>query len=82
MLMSEFYRIRQRNPGVTKAEAMQRAQMEMISGKLKASGTGSGCRSDAIDTGNGDSQGFRCDPNAPFSHPYFWSPFVLIGNWR
>jgi CHAT domain-containing protein len=20
--------------------------------------------------------------NAPFSHPYYWAPFVLIGNWR
>jgi CHAT domain-containing protein len=81
MLMSEFYRIRQENPGITKAAAMQRAQVEMISGKLKASGAGSGCRSDAIDMGDGP-QAFRCDPNAPFSHPYFWSPFVLIGNWR
>ena len=83
MLMSEFYRIRQENPGITKAGAMQRAQVEMISGKLKASGgTSSGCRSDAVNMGDGGPQAFRCDPNAPFSHPYFWSPFVLIGNWR
>ena len=19
---------------------------------------------------------------APFAHPYFWAPFILIGNWR
>jgi CHAT domain-containing protein len=19
---------------------------------------------------------------APFSHPYFWAPFILIGNWK
>ncbi len=25
---------------------------------------------------------FKIDKNAPFAHPYFWSPFVLIGSWR
>lgn len=19
---------------------------------------------------------------SPFSHPYFWAPFILIGNWK
>lgn len=82
LLMSEFYRIREENLKITKAEAMQRAQMEMIAGKLKASGSGSGCRSDAINMEDGSPQAFKCDANAPFAHPYFWSPFVLIGNWR
>ncbi len=22
------------------------------------------------------------DPKAPFAHPYFWAPFILIGNWK
>ena len=21
------------------------------------------------------------DPNAPYAHPYYWSPFILMGNW-
>jgi CHAT domain-containing protein len=25
---------------------------------------------------------FHADPNAPYAHPYFWAPFILIGNWR
>ena len=25
---------------------------------------------------------FRADPKRPFAHPFYWSPFVLIGNWR
>ncbi len=24
---------------------------------------------------------FTPDPKAPYSHPYYWAPFVLMGNW-
>lgn len=24
----------------------------------------------------------RAQPTAPFAHPYYWAPFILIGNWR
>jgi CHAT domain-containing protein len=69
-LMSNFYRIKKENPHLTKAEALQLAQKMMI---------------------NGDGQtprikpsrnGFTLDKNRPYSHPYYWSPFVIFGNWR
>ncbi len=83
LLMSEFYRLRKENPKLTKAEAMQIAQQAMISGKLKSSGNSSGCRNSEVVNLDGSSQTkFKCDANAPFSHPFYWSPFVLIGNWR
>jgi CHAT domain-containing protein len=25
---------------------------------------------------------YRRDPKAPYAHPYYWAPFILIGNWR
>jgi len=25
---------------------------------------------------------FTSDPNAPYAHPYYWAPFILIGNWK
>jgi CHAT domain-containing protein/tetratricopeptide (TPR) repeat protein len=25
---------------------------------------------------------FKKAPGKPFSHPYYWAPFILIGNWR
>ena len=82
MLMSEFYRLRKENPQMTKAEAMQQAQRSMIEGKLKSSGKQTGCRSEIINLDGTQQTAFKCDTNAPFAHPYFWSPFVLIGNWR
>jgi CHAT domain-containing protein len=24
---------------------------------------------------------FRIDPTAPYAHPLYWAPFVLMGNW-
>jgi CHAT domain-containing protein len=23
----------------------------------------------------------KTDPDAPYAHPYFWAPFILMGNW-
>jgi CHAT domain-containing protein len=66
---------------MNKAEAIRLAQKEMIDGKIKASGKSNGCRAESFSSGAKKDE-FKCDPNAPFSHPYFWSPFVLIGNWR
>jgi CHAT domain-containing protein len=25
---------------------------------------------------------FTRDPKRPYAHPYYWAPFILIGNWR
>lgn len=50
-LMQSFYRLKKDEPSITKAEALQRAQIKMI----------------AVDG---------------FKHPYFWSGFTLMGNWR
>jgi CHAT domain-containing protein len=74
LLMSEFYRLRKDNPRLTKARGLQQAQQEMIAGKLQTSGTRGGRR----DTSETDADASAQD----YSHPYYWSPFVLIGNWR
>lgn len=81
LFMAEFYRIKKAKPAMNKAEAIRLAQKAMIDGKLKSSGTSNSCRAEGFSSGPKKDE-FKCDPNAPFSHPYFWSPFVLIGNWR
>ena len=84
LLMSEFYRLRKENPKMTKAEAMQKVQKAFVTGELKPSEEYIEKLSKYFDAKNNssDESTFKFDKHAPFAHPYFWSPFVLIGNWR
>lgn len=79
-LMAEFYRGRKDTPGITKAEALQAAQRAMISGKLSLPPD----LAIRLKPKTAPSSGpvYPFDVNKPFAHPYYWSPFVLIGNWR
>lgn len=75
-LMRNFYSSKQNSPGLTKAEALQQAQRKML---------GTASKGDAPATapaGATKQPRFTPDPARPFAHPYFWSGFVLIGNWR
>lgn len=81
LFMAEFYKIKKANPTMNKAEAIRLAQKAMIDGRIKSTGTSTACRAEQFGSGAKKDE-FKCDPNAPYSHPYFWSPFVLIGNWR
>jgi CHAT domain-containing protein/Tfp pilus assembly protein PilF len=56
-LMQQFYRLHATHPGISKADALRKAQLTLLEGSL--------------------------DPaRARFAHPYFWAPFVLVGNWK
>lgn len=67
--MTNFYRLRKENPQKTKAEAIQAAQKLFIYGDSNQAAKPTGAK-------------FEYDRSRPFAHPYYWSPFVLIGNWR
>ena len=83
-LMTEFYRILEENPKIGKAEALQTAQIKMIGGEYKTKEEAAKKRSDLINLSSesANQPKFETDKKAPFAHPYFWSPFVLIGNWK
>lgn len=57
-LMMEFYRQRGEKRAMSKAAALQAAQVAMLKGRIK-DGTG----------------------KTDLRHPYFWAPYVLMGNW-
>jgi CHAT domain-containing protein len=77
-LMAEFYRARKEVPGITKAEALQLAQKEMIDGKMNLTPE----LAARLKPRAPGAPAFAYDMKRPFAHPYYWSPFVLIGNWR
>jgi CHAT domain-containing protein len=71
VLMSNFYRLRKENPNLTKAEAMQSAQKLLLYGGATPNPAAKSATSK-----------FPFDKSRPLAHPVYWSPFVLIGNWR
>jgi CHAT domain-containing protein len=59
---------------VTKAEALQKAQIAMI--EQTTNGTGQRGDSFKLPSTDGSKPAITRDP----SHPYYWAPFILIGN--
>lgn len=82
-VMVEFYRGFRRGK-ITKAEALRRAQIAVMNGQYKPK-DGAAVRSDDLVVFEDEENSripFKIDPKAPFAHPYYWSPFTLMGNWR
>jgi CHAT domain-containing protein/Tfp pilus assembly protein PilF len=76
LLMQEFYRLRGEGGKMTKAEALQRAQLELLRGVADARASGGDQRGLTVGSGGAP------NTKAKLSHPYFWAPFILLGNWR
>ena len=84
-LMLNFYRIRQANAGMPKAEALREAQIALLKGTSKTAPANKTDRTGvfgAKDAEKTNQPPYKTDANAPLAHPYYWSPFILIGNWR
>ncbi len=72
LFMREFYRIREGSNGITKSEALRQVQRAMLSGKIRPGVPATAKRGLAHSN----------DLALPdFSHPYYWAPFFLMGNW-
>jgi len=76
MLMQEMYQVRQRT-GMPKGEALRLAQEGMLSAKLVAAGAGRPETGVALP---GQTQAPASGAKG-WSHPFYWAPFILIGNW-
>jgi CHAT domain-containing protein len=69
-----------------KAESLRQAQLTLLHAGAQdvatsggqQRGLGRSAAALASPTSAGGSPG---NPNAPFAHPYYWAPFILMGNW-
>jgi CHAT domain-containing protein len=75
-LMETMYRLRQAKPELGKSEALRQAQEQMADGVLKPEAAG------AADRGVRVTAGAAAVVATGWTHPYYWAPFILIGNWK
>jgi len=81
--MINFYRNLDTHLASGKANALRKAQMSLLNGNSSTDdGTPKRAPGAVLFDGDNERKPFARDPNAPYAHPYYWSPFVLIGNWR
>ncbi len=84
VLMQSFYRMHVDKPGMTKAEALRQTQLAFIRGEIAGSPAEEsrrGMRVSKVKDEEGDAGLFNPDEKSPYSHPFFWAPFILMGNW-
>jgi hypothetical protein len=83
VLMSAFYAAL--GQGMTKAEALRAAQLVLINSSETLGAAGDGPLGPVFDhrgigvVGNGPNAGGTARSTS-YSHPYYWAPFILIGN--
>jgi CHAT domain-containing protein len=85
VLMPKFYSLHQ--SGLNKAEGLRQAQLSLLHGDaLQPASDKNQKRAEIIGQtppGGASAQPpFKADPKAPYAHPYYWAPFILIGNWK
>jgi CHAT domain-containing protein len=88
-LMQEFYRRRETQPGVPKIEALRQAQLALLRGQKPAGDVVAqekrGLSEPMAERSDGSVLAlprFPLNPRAPYAHPFYWAPFILIGNWK
>jgi CHAT domain-containing protein len=74
-LMRNFYRVREQEK-MTKADALQQVQLQFIRSAAQDPGAVAGAQR-TLKPGS-------LTPSEPihdYSHPFYWAPFILMGNW-
>jgi len=74
-LMADFYkRWAAKDGAVMKAEALRQAQLDLLRGKIRGKGG-----ADGRGIQMADDQAYT---PIGYTHPYYWAPFILMGNWK
>ncbi len=78
-LMRRIY-LGRKDGKLTKAEALRQAQLALLRGATGGS-SAEGSRGAKLKGAPEAKASFQPDPKAPYAHPYYWAPFILMGNW-
>jgi CHAT domain-containing protein len=85
-LMRRFYQLRQSQPQMTKAEALRQSQLALLRGEQYRAREQAvrrrDVRLDKAGAASIEAPAFQPDPKAQYAHPFYWAPFILIGNWK
>jgi CHAT domain-containing protein len=74
VLMEQFYKLWTKHRNMPKAEALREAQLALLRGVHNSTGSAKTIRTIST-AANGTAR-------AEYAHPFYWAPFILIGNWR
>jgi len=81
MLMSDFYARWLKDPAAGKAEALRHAQLALLKGRLDVASARSQRGFEAA-IENDAAVPSASAASLGYGHPYYWAPFVLIGNFK
>ncbi len=76
LLMATFYKLWVTTPGITKAEALQQAQLALLHGAAVPAVTSQGSARDS------SASATKEHATSQYANPFYWAPFILIGNWK
>jgi CHAT domain-containing protein len=87
-LMDTLYKAHQTGH-LDKAESLRQAQLALLHGSAQGGVSGAEDEHRGLtrtDSGGGAAPVLAAaaptkDPRAPYAHPYYWAPFILMGNW-
>lgn len=75
-IMSDFYARWVQHPAQGKTEALRQAQLAFLRGTAATPDAKTGRGLEIVD------ESTQTRPSLCYAHPYYWAPFVLIGNYR
>jgi CHAT domain-containing protein len=80
LLMSTLYKAHKVDR-LDKADALRQAQLTLLKGSAKVDPDAKSVRGlTRVSVAEGPAN-FTPDPGKPYAHPFYWAPFILMGNW-